>query len=116
MWLRPVYDTLREQLRKESVLHADETTLQVLKEPGRSSASKSYMWLYRTSGCAKQAVVLYEYQPTRKTEHAERFLKGFSGWLHADGYQGYHKFPENIRVVGCWAHARRKLVARRPAP
>ena len=115
-WLRSVYDTLREQLRKESVLHADETTLQVLKEPGRSSASKSYMWLYRTSGCAKQAVVLYEYQPTRKTEHAERFLQGFSGWLHADGYQGYHKFPENIRVVGCWAHARRKLVARRPAP
>ena len=41
-WLRPVYDTLCEQLRKESVLHADETTLQVLKEPGRSSASKSY--------------------------------------------------------------------------
>ncbi|WP_407945996.1 IS66 family transposase, partial [Oscillibacter valericigenes] len=24
--------------------------------------------------------------------------------LHADGYQGYHKLPENIRVVGCWAH------------
>ena len=108
-WLRPIYDTLREQLCRESVLHADETTLQVLKELGRSSTSKSYMWLYRTSGCAKQAVVLYEYQPTRKAEHAEAFLKGFSGWLHADGYQGYHKLPENIRVVGCWAHARRKF-------
>lgn len=35
--------------------------------------------------------------------------KGFSGHLHADGYQGYHKLPENIRVVGCWAHARRKF-------
>ena len=108
-WLRPIYDVLREQLCRELVLHADETTLQVLKEPGRSSTSKSYMWLYRTSGCAKQAVVLYEYQPTRKAEHAEAFLKGFSGWLHADGYQGYHKLPENIRVVGCWAHARRKF-------
>ena len=43
---------------------------------------------YRTSGCAKQAIVLYEYQPTRKAEHTEAFLKGFSGWLHADGYQG----------------------------
>ena len=108
-WLRPVYDVLREQLCRELVLHADETTLQVLKEPGRSSTSKSYMWLYRTSGCAKQAIVLYEYQSTRKAEHAEAFLKGFSGWLHADGYQGYHKLPENIRVVGCWAHARRKF-------
>ena len=108
-WLRPVYDTLREQLCREPVLHADETTLQVLKESGHSSTSKSYMRLYRTSGCAKQAVVLYEYQPTRKAEHAEAFLKGFSGWLHADGYQGYHKLPGNIRVVGCWAHARRKF-------
>ena len=108
-WLRPVYDTLREQLRKETVLHADETTLQVLKEAGRLSTSKSYVWLYRTSGCAEQAIVLYEYQSTRKAEHAEAFLQGFNGWLHADGYQGYHKLPENIRVVGCWAHARRKF-------
>lgn len=108
-WLQPVYDVLHEQLCREPVLHADETTLQVLKEPGRSSTSKSYMWLYRTSGCAKQAIVLYEYQPTRKAEHAEAFLKGFSGRLHADGYQGYHRLPGSIRVVGCWAHARRKF-------
>ena len=108
-WLRPVYDALHERLCREPVLHADETTLQVLKEPGRTAASKSYMWLYRTSGCAKQAIVLYEYQPTRKAEHAEAFLRGFKGWLHADGYQGYHKLPGNIRVVGCWAHARRKF-------
>ena len=94
-WLRPVYDVLHEQLCKEPVLHADETTLQVLKEPGQSSTSKSYMWLYRTSGCAKQAIVLYEYQSTRKAEHAEAFLKGFSGWLHADEYQGYHRAGEH---------------------
>lgn len=37
------------------------------------------------------------------------FLKDFSGWLHADGYQGYHKLSENIQVVGCWAHARKKF-------
>ena len=53
--------------------------------------------------------MLYEYQPNQKAEHAEKFLEGFSGYLHADGYQGYHKLPENIRVVGCWAHARRKF-------
>ena len=93
-WLQSVYDALHKRLCKEPVLHADETTLQVLKEPGRSSTSKSYMWLYRTSGCAKQAIVLYEYQPTRKAEHAEAFLKDFSGWLHADGYQGYRSHCE----------------------
>ena len=108
-WLRPVYDALHRKLCQESVLHGDETTLQVLKEPGRTSTSKSYMWLYRTSGCAEYPIVLYEYQPSRKAEHAEAFLKDFSGWLHADGYQGYHKLPEKIRVVGCWAHVRRKF-------
>ena len=83
--------------------------LQVLREKNKSAASKSYMWLYRTSGDAEHPIVLYEYQPNRKAEHAERFLKGFSGWLHADGYQGYHKLPSQIRVVGCWANARRKF-------
>ena len=50
-----------------------------------------------------------EYQEDRKAKHAEEFLDGFSGWLHADRYQGYHKLPERIRVVGCAAHARRKF-------
>ena len=108
-WLRPVYDELHRELCRQEVLHGDETTLQVLKEPGRKAVSKSYMWLYRTSGCAEHPIILYEYQPSRKAEHAEQFLEGFTGWLHADGYQGYHRLPERIRVVGCWAHARRKF-------
>lgn len=29
--------------------------------------------------------------------------------LHADGYAGYHSLPEEITVVGCWAHLRRKF-------
>ena len=72
-----------------------ETTLQVLREPGRTSTSKSYMWLYRTSGCAEYPIALYEYQTGRKAEHARPgpSSKVFSGWLHADGYQGYHKLP-----------------------
>lgn len=36
------------------------------------------------------------------------FLRGFSGYLHADGYDGYHQLPENIVVVGCWSHCKRK--------
>ena len=109
LWLQPIYEELHKELLKRQVLHADETTLQVLQEPGRKSTSKSYMWLYRTSGDAEQQIVLYDYKPNRKPENAEKFLEGFSGWLHADGYQGYHRLPEYIRVVGCWAHARRKF-------
>ena len=108
-WLQPVYDVLHQRLCREKVLHGDETTLQVLHEKGKSATSKSYMWLYRTGGNAEAPIVLYDYQPNRKADNAETFLDGFSGWLHADGYQGYHRLPEQIRVVGCWAHARRKF-------
>lgn len=108
-YLLPVYEELHRQLVKRKVLHADETTLQVLHEPGKKAQTKSYMWLYRTGQDDGPPIVLYEYQPSQKAEHAEKFLNGFSGYLHADGYQGYHKLPENIRVAGCWAHARRKF-------
>ena len=36
-------------------------------------------------------------------------MEGFKGYLHADGYAGYHNLPEDITVVGCWAHLRRKF-------
>ena len=108
-WLAPIYQELHRELLKRDILHGDETTLQVLKEPGKSAQSKSYMWLYRTGGDAEHPIVLYDYRPDRKAKNAEEFLEGFSGYLHADGYQGYHKLRPDIRVVGCWAHARRKF-------
>ena len=108
-WLEPIYETMKHRLCEHEVLHGDETVLQVLKEPGKTAQSKSYMWIFRTSGEAKHQIVLYEYQPDRKYTHPENFLKNFSGYLHADGYDGYHKLPANIIVVGCWAHLRRKL-------
>ena len=108
-WLDPIYDALKELLCMRKILHSDETTLQVLHEPGKPPESKSYMWLYRTGGDTGPPIVLYEYQPDRRAEHPKLFLKNFSGWLHADGYEGYHGLSGDIRVVGCLAHARRKF-------
>ena len=108
-WLEPIYKEMKRQLSEHQVLHADETTLQVLHEDGKPARSKSYMWLYRTSGEAEHQIVLYDYQRDRKYTHPEAFLKDFSGFLHTDGYDGYHKLPDRITVVGCWAHLRRKF-------
>ena len=107
-WLQPIYNKLREQLLRDQVLHGDETTLQVLREEGKSAQSKSYMWMYRTGGASKSPVVLYEYQPDRGGEHPETFLNGWHGYLHTDGYAPYHSI-NNVTVVGCWAHVRRKF-------
>ena len=108
-YLVPVYQRLHEELLKREVLHADETTLQVLHEPGKAPQSESFMWLYRTSGDTDKPVVLYEYQPGRGAKHPKEFLAGYKGYLHTDGYAGYHDLGEDITVVGCWAHARRKF-------
>ena len=108
-YLTPIYQQLHKELLKRDVLHADETTLQVLHEPGKKPQTDSYMWLYRTSGDTNKPIVLYEYQPGRGAKHPKDFLSGYNGYLHTDGYQGYHSLPADITVVGCWAHARRKF-------
>ncbi len=108
-WLEPLYEKMKQRLLEHEVLHADETTVQVLKEPGKAAQSKSYIWLYRTSGEAEKQIVLYDYQPDRKYNRPREFLEGFSGYLHTDGYEAYHRLPDNIIVVGCLAHLRRKF-------
>ena len=108
-YLAPIYEQLHRELLTRDVLHADETTLQVLHEPGKKAQTDSYMWLYRTSGDTDKPVVLYEYQPGRGAKHPKVFLKDFKGYLHTDGYAVYHGLPEGITVVGCHAHLRRKF-------
>lgn len=106
-WLTHLHNRMHTLLLRHDILHADETTLQVLTEPGRSVTAKSYMWLYRT-GRDVPPIVLYDYQTTRAGKHPKAFLNGFSGYLHVDGYAGYHDLPK-VKLVGCWAHARRKF-------
>ena len=105
-WLMPVVSEMKRYLLKQEILHADETTLQVLREPGKSAESASYLWLYRTGRDAKP-IVIYDYQRTRGGEHPRNYLSGFQGYLQVDGYPGYHKVA-GVTLVGCWAHARRK--------
>ena len=105
-WLSPIYDVLHAELVKYDYLHADETPVQVLREPGRKATAESYMWLYRTGRGAEQAIVLYDYQPGRGSEYPKAFLEGFQGYLQTDGYVGYQTLANVVRV-GCLAHARR---------
>jgi len=101
-----LYDRMHEELIKKDVLMGDETTVQVLHEPGKTPTAKSYMWVYRT-GKYEDPIVLYNYQPSRSGDHPETFLKGFKGFFQSDGYQGYNGLLDVIRV-GCLAHARRR--------
>lgn len=109
LWLKPIYCLLHEQLILQKYLHADETVLQVLHEPGKTAQSKSYLWLYRTGKYAEHPMVLYEYQPDRRQARPKEFLQGFQGYLQTDGYSGYNGLDPGVIRVGCLAHLRRKF-------
>ena len=108
-YFTPIINHLKKKMVSEDVLHCDETPIQVLKESGKKPQSKSYMWLYRTTQGSSHPIILYDYQPSRSGDNAIRFLNGFKGYLHTDGYSGYNKL-EDITRCGCWAHLRRKFV------
>lgn len=59
-------------------------------------------------------IVLYDYQPSRKGSCVQEFLEGFHGMVQCDGYQGYNRL-EDVILVCCLAHARRKFFEAVPA-
>ena len=107
-WLMPLYEALHKLLLQAEIINADETELQVLREPERKAQTKSYMWLYRTGSYTEHPVVLYEYQPGRGSKYPLNFLSGFTGYLQTDGYVGYDALQE-VTHVGCMAHLKRKF-------
>jgi transposase len=108
MLVQPLINLLRDRLLDSAYVQMDETTVQVLKEPGKTAQSQSYLWVQR-SGEPAQPVVLYDYAPTRAGEVPVALLGTFSGYLQTDGYAGYHAVvaANGLTPVACFAHARR---------
>jgi len=106
--MTPLIAAMKLHLLAQSTLCADETTVQVLDEPGRDATQKSYMWVYRSNEFSHNPVVIYDYQPSRARSCPEAFLASYAGYLQCDGYSVYDNI-EGIIPVGCWAHARRKF-------
>lgn len=106
---QPLLNLLQDEVLEGNFVNIDETTLQVLKEPGRSPTSKSYMWVFRR-GDPKKPILIYKYHPSRAGHVAMDFLgKDFQGYIQTDGYSGYNFLDdlEDVIHIGCWAHARR---------
>jgi len=113
--LQRIINELKHVLRKQPVIHADETPLKVVHE----DKSQCYMWVYCTGSDSpdKKAIkehhappniVLYDYQNSRAGQCARDYLQDFSGYLQVDGYAGYNQCSATL--AGCWAHARRKFM------
>lgn len=107
---RVLADLMDRAIREGPIVNIDETTVQVLKEPGRTDSQKSYMWVFR-GGDPEHPVLRYQYHPTRAGSVPLNYLAGFTGYVQTDGYNGYDALGRKpgIVLVGCWAHARRKF-------
>jgi transposase len=106
----PLADLMDRAIREGPIVNIDETTAQVLQEPGRAATQKSFMWVFR-GGDPKRPVLRYQYHPTRAGSVPLEYLSGFKGYVQTDGYNGYDGLGRKpgIVMVGCWAHARRKF-------
>jgi transposase len=110
VWLAIIWSLLRDELLANEIIHADESTHQVINEKGRKASQKSYMWAYFTGRESPRQVALFEYQETREKEHPLKLLEGFSGKLHVDAYAGYLGLEaQGVTLSYCWSHVRRKF-------
>ena len=108
--VQPLINLLNEHIQSQSVVHLDETTLQVLDEPGKPAQSKSYLWLAAAFG--EQSACVYHYRDNRSQTVPLELLEQSVKAIMVDGYEGYQKACDTYQIkrLGCWAHARRKFV------
>ena len=108
-WLSRIHARMRERLLECRYLNADETEVQVLREPGREARKKSYMWLFRT-GPHELPICVFEYHSTRSGAVPRAFLDGWSGYLTTDGYDPYFNMGlPGVTNTACLVHVRRKF-------
>ncbi len=106
---KPIIEHWHQLILQQSVIQADETTVKVINE----DKTQCYMWLYCTGSDSPQEngipnIVLFDYQASRSGGCAINYLQDFNGYLQVDGYKGYEQ--TKAKLVGCWAHARRKFI------
>jgi transposase len=107
--LQPLVDALKAEMLAHTVLHADETPVEMLK-PGTGKTHKAYLWAYSPGAFESLKAVVYDFAQSRSGEHARAFLGDWKGSLVCDDYGGYKaSFANGITEVGCMAHARRKF-------
>jgi transposase len=108
---------LKEQLQRHRYVQVDETPVRYQDPnlPGR--CGQGYLW----TGLVPGQCVVYEWHASRAARCVGSLLgENFSGKLQCDGYSAYPAFAkgkDDLKLFGCWAHARRGFFeAREQAP
>jgi hypothetical protein len=107
--LQPLVDALKANILSHSVVHADETPVQMLK-PGNGKTHRAYLWAYAAGAFEETKALVYDFCESRAGENAKVFLGDCKGSLVCDDFSGYKQLMNHgVTQVGCLAHARRKF-------
>ncbi len=111
----PLVDVLAQRVQRAHVIGTDATGLTVLDPTSATHIQHGTIWCYIGDGTD----VVYTYAPTGEGATGPwEFLKGRVGYVQADAAsvfdRVYNGQAGNAVEVGCWAHARRRLVELQP--
>jgi transposase len=101
--LTPLYELMCARVRQSDALHTDDTPVTLLN-PRRTA----YAWVY--VGDRANPYTMFDLSVGRQHDFPEKFLAGYTGYVHADAYAGYNGlYAAGATHVGCWMHARRNF-------
>lgn len=108
--LLPLYRELKQEIRSEGYLQADETRILIQDGETKGRCHTGYFWGLLAP--PPKNLVYFHYADNRSGEVPKIILDGFQGILQTDLYAGYNQVyvPEHTRRAGCFAHARRKFI------
>jgi transposase len=110
--VEPLVDRLAERVRAAYIVRTDATGLRVLDPRSAANIQRGSMWAY----IGDDRDVVFRYTPTGEGATGPwDFLAGRTGYIQADAANIFDRlFDGQVATateLGCWAHARRRLVA-----
>jgi transposase len=105
--LSGITDALLGELRQSGYAQVDETPVRYQDPELSGRCGQGYLWTALVPG----RCVIYQWHASRAAQCLETLLgRDFAGKLQSDGYSAYPAFAkgkEELKLFGCWAHARR---------
>ena len=99
---------MTQRVLKSKVIHTDDTQVKLIDHDINGTVLARY-WAY--VGDHAYPYTVYDFTRTRGRDGPQKFLKDYSGYLHADAYSAYDGIyldsHGEIIEVACWAHCRR---------
>lgn len=107
-YLEPLYQLLQALMKREAVIHMDETPFKVIEE----AKEQSYFWVTRTTKeFSHHQIAIYHYYNSRSGKTIGQIMgQNYQGVIMCDGYHGYSDrlYPQ-AKFGSCLVHIRREF-------